>query len=115
MKPLYKEELLRLGLSCDPETGAIYLNGEKIEPVINLGPTGATYPRVYVYDPLRYASTMARLRRAYGSRPISAARVVWAFAYGSAPADAFIRAKNKDPFDLRLENLEAIPRRGPRK
>lgn len=107
---LTRWELDRLGLSADPETGKIFLDGVEIEPVVFRGRRGLTYPKISVYDPLVYRRTKKQ-----GGRNILAGRIVWAYANGCAPGDMIIKAKNRDPFDLRLENLEAVPRRGPRK
>ena len=110
-KDLTKQELEALGLSCDADLGIIYLNGEAVSPVCAFGHSGLRYPRINVYDRNRYSSTIQRLRHPYGTRPISAARIVWAWAYGIAPGNRMVKAINGNPFDLRIENLMLVSRR----
>lgn len=114
MKNWTRYDLENLGLRCDPEAGRIFMGDQELVPCIHVGPSGLAYPKVNVYDPDLWASTMARkdrLKRAYGTRAIHAARIVWAFAYGAVPASKMVKAINGNPFDLRISNLKLVNRR----
>lgn len=102
------EELSRLRVDADPETGRIFVDGREATPRIFKTPKGYTYPQISVYDPHRWTA------KHYGNRPIFAARIVWAVAYGVCRGDEVIRPINGDPFDIRVSNLESKPRRGSR-
>lgn len=106
VRTLTRAELERLGVSVDPNTGAIYQKGEEIKPLIHLTKNGLTYPKVMVYDPLVYARTKKQ-----GTRSILAGRLVWAFVYGVCPMEFYVKPKDGNYFNLKPENLELRPRR----
>lgn len=109
-RDLTREELDRLGLSVNLETGEILQNGKKVDPLLHRTKEGLSYPKVSVYDPFVYRRT-----KKFGNRNILAARIVYAYAFGDCPEDCYVKAKNRDIFDLRPENLYLVKRRGTRK
>lgn len=106
VRTLTRAELDRLGVSVDPNTGAIYQKGEEIKPLLHLTRNGVTYPKVTIYDPLVYARTKKQ-----GNRNILANRVVWAFIHGVCPMDCYVKPKDGNHLNLKPENLELRPRR----
>lgn len=108
MRDIYAEELRKLKIEADPETGRIFVDGIEAQPTILRTRRGYTYPRIVVYDPSWWRS------KKYGNRPFLANRIIWAFAYGVCRGASIIKAKNGDIFDLRISNLIELPRRGTR-